>query len=331
MKKTLLLLPLLITFAGCEQDPVVSTDVVSISQPTAEPSFTSVRINYNVQLSSSYSIFMYESMASTVYYSLNSSFDEGTTQSAEAISGGYSSFVAKISDLDDASHYYYKIRVYNDASYAEFGPYEFTTRGISAPSLGAVTVTQIGYSTAQFSSFVSYNGGAEITEYGFCWGTSPNPTLETNTGHVTLDPSHPLTSTPTTLVGGTTYYVRSYARNTKAIGYGNDATFTTIAYSEPVVVTNSTSSSDISYTSATLSGSVSSAGSESIVNRGFYYSTSLDPSHTGQKANADGTGLGSFSRTINGLQSGTTYYYCAYAVNSQGIEGLGQVKAFTTK
>ena len=50
----------------------------------------------------------------------------------------------------------------------------------------------------------------------------------------------------------------------------------------------------------------------------------INVSHTN-----DGTGTGSFTSNITGLQPGVTYYYRAYATNSYGTE-YGETKTFMT-
>ena len=104
-----------------------------------------------------------------------------------------------------------------------------------------------------------------------------------------------------------------------------------INVSSPPVLTTTTASS-ISYTSAYLGGQVTSEGGSSVSALGVVYSTSNSSPTIG------GTGVtqeactgempGSFGKTISSLSSGATYYYQAYATNSQGTS-YGGVQAFT--
>ena len=78
---------------------------------------------------------------------------------------------------------------------------------------------------------------------------------------------------------------------------------------------------------ATLSGNVTSDGGTTVTARGFLYGTnSSNLSQTVQS----GSGTGSFTKTLTGLTSGTTYYYKAYATNSAGT-AYGEVMSFTTE
>ena len=87
-------------------------------------------------------------------------------------------------------------------------------------------------------------------------------------------------------------------------------------------VTNVTSSS------ATCGGYVSGDGGDNVTARGVCWSTSQNPT-TSNSHTSNGSGTGSFSSSITGLSSGTTYYVRAYATNSQGTS-YGEQKSFTT-
>ena len=94
----------------------------------------------------------------------------------------------------------------------------------------------------------------------------------------------------------------------------------------PTVSTNTVG--NITATSATGGGNVSSDGGASVIARGVCWSTSQTPTvydnHT-----TDGIGTGSFTSNITGLAANTTYYVRAYAVNSEGT-AYGEQRSFTT-
>ena len=76
---------------------------------------------------------------------------------------------------------------------------------------------------------------------------------------------------------------------------------------------------DITSQSMTLTGSVDSAGSGTVLERGFVYSTT-DTTPTieeGATKIADGSGVGHFDHSLTGLNPGTNYYYQAYASSSE--------------
>jgi uncharacterized protein (TIGR02145 family) len=98
--------------------------------------------------------------------------------------------------------------------------------------------------------------------------------------------------------------------------------------STPTIVTNE--ATDLTENSATLNGEVISDGGSTITERGFYWSeTDQTPDAGDNKVFASGT-IGSYIKTISGLQSETKYYYRAFATNDHGTS-IGTVKDFTTE
>ncbi len=88
--------------------------------------------------------------------------------------------------------------------------------------------------------------------------------------------------------------------------------------SAAVLPTISTSAvGNVTSTTATCGGNVTSDGGANVTERGVCWSTSQNPtisdSHT-----VDGSGVGSFISNISGLTAGVTYYVRAYATNSVG-------------
>jgi uncharacterized protein (TIGR02145 family) len=90
-------------------------------------------------------------------------------------------------------------------------------------------------------------------------------------------------------------------------------------------------SPDITYTSATAGGkvTVSGTGTINIVDKGVCYGTSSLPTITGPKVSA-GSGTGTFSVSLAGLDSATTYYIRAYATKKNGVTKYGNELSFTT-
>lgn len=94
----------------------------------------------------------------------------------------------------------------------------------------------------------------------------------------------------------------------------------------PSVVTSNVS--NITVTSAASGGNITDDGNAGIISRGVCWGTAQNPAINGSHS-SDGTGTGSFSSTISGLNSGTAYYLRAYATNSEGT-GYGESVTFTT-
>ena len=94
----------------------------------------------------------------------------------------------------------------------------------------------------------------------------------------------------------------------------------------PTITT--TAVSNIASTGATGGGNVISDGGADVTTRGICWSSSANPT-TSDSHTSDGTGTGSFTSSITGLSSGTTYHVRAYATNSKGT-GYGSDQMFST-
>jgi uncharacterized protein (TIGR02145 family) len=86
--------------------------------------------------------------------------------------------------------------------------------------------------------------------------------------------------------------------------------------------------SNITSTSATGGGNVTSDGGDQITSRGVCWSTSQNPATTDSKT-ADGSGTGIFTSNITGLNENTIYYVRAYAINNKGTN-YGSQESFST-
>jgi len=101
--------------------------------------------------------------------------------------------------------------------------------------------------------------------------------------------------------------------------------------SNPVIVLptlNTLKVSSITMTNSTGGGDILSDGGALITERGLCYSTSVNPTIANNKTTS-GTGTGSFTCSIEGLEAGTTYYLRAFATNSKGTS-YGDEISFTT-
>jgi plastocyanin len=85
---------------------------------------------------------------------------------------------------------------------------------------------------------------------------------------------------------------------------------------------------NISLTTATCGGNITSDGNAAVTARGVCWSTSSNPSTSDSKT-ADGNGTGQFTSNLTALIPGTPYYVRAYANNSSG-KAYGDQVSFTT-
>lgn len=94
----------------------------------------------------------------------------------------------------------------------------------------------------------------------------------------------------------------------------------------PIVTTLETTG--VSATSAVSGGKVLSGGNLPLTERGVCWNNTGNPTINDQRTD-DGDGAGTYSSLITELETGTTYYVKAYAVNAFGI-AYGGVEIFTT-
>jgi len=97
------------------------------------------------------------------------------------------------------------------------------------PTVTTSSVTNITRFGATCGGEVTSDGGANVSARGVCWAVTPNPTIA---GSHTTDGTGTgvFTSTLTGLAGTTFYYVRAYATNRIGTVYGNEVSFTTLAW-----------------------------------------------------------------------------------------------------
>lgn len=227
---------------------------------------------------------------------------------------GTGSFTSQITGLSAGTLYYVRSYATNSAGTVYGNEVTFSASAVPA-TITTTVISNITATTASGGGNITLDGGAAITARGVCWSTTSSPTIA-NSKTTDATGTGNFTSSITGLNGNTTYYVRAYATNSQGTAYGNEVNFKTNLVLSPASLTTSNPSS-ISNNSALLGGNISSDGNATVTERGVCYSTSQTPT-TGNTKVGVGTGIGTFSTTVSGLTSNTTYYVRAYAINSQG-------------
>jgi uncharacterized protein (TIGR02145 family) len=93
---------------------------------------------------------------------------------------------------------------------------------------------------------------------------------------------------------------------------------------------STTAASSIADISAVSGGNITNNGGANVTARGVVWGTSQTPSLSNNLGStSDGTGIGSFTSNLTGLNANTTYYVRAYATNSAGT-AYGNELSFTT-
>jgi uncharacterized protein (TIGR02145 family) len=85
---------------------------------------------------------------------------------------------------------------------------------------------------------------------------------------------------------------------------------------------------NITANSATSGGSITADGGTPITQRGICWATTQNPT-TANNTAVSGTGTGSFTANLTGLNANTTYYVRSYAINTAGT-AYGNQLSFTT-
>ncbi|MCL7753651.1 LamG-like jellyroll fold domain-containing protein [Polaribacter sp. Z022] len=196
------------------------------------------------------------------------------------------------------------------------------------PSIITDNANNISLNGANLGGSSIDDKGNAITEKGIVYSfTNTNPEIG-KTG-VTKDTygtgNLDFTKNISILKKGTTYYYRAYVINSKGTAYGAIKSFTTL---NDIPIVSTTDATTVTANSASLAGNITSQGYSPVTERGILYSsTDTNPKigDPGVTKSTNGTGVGIFSENITGLTSQTTYYYRAYATNTQGTS-YGDVK-----
>lgn len=251
-----------------------------------------------------------------------------TVNSSQKLSGGTEerTFIVNLTNLTPGTSYF--VRAYfqskNEIIYSE--QIQFKTIDYQSATLITNSVTNITTTGALASGTVSTTGGGTVTTRGFCWNTSPTPTIANNRINIASGLGN-FSADIASLSPGTTYYLRAFATNQAGTAYGNQISFTTISVKPATVGTINITS--ITKNGAFSNGSVTADGGGAITSRGICFGTVSNPTIINSTYNNNGPGIGTVSYSISGLLSATTYYIRAYAINSAGIS-YGTPTSFRT-
>ena len=243
---------------------------------------------------------------------------------------GTGSFTSAITSLTAGVTYTYRAYATNSVGTAYGYVNYFTT--LNYPVVNTSAAANISATSATVTATIY--AGNPVSDFGVCWSTSTNPTIagsHTNAGSCTCAyPYNYTINNITGLTGNTLYYVRSWATNSVGTAYGNEITFTTINPTLLPTVTIS-AATNISASTVTGHGEVTSIGSSPVTQRGICWTTSptTDPTISDSRT-VDGSGLGVFTSSIVSLLGSTTYYARTYAINTSGTAYSPTKISFTT-
>ncbi|HEY0882225.1 MAG TPA: hypothetical protein VGD87_11870, partial [Archangium sp.] len=221
---------------------------------------------------------------------------------------------------------YWVCAIASNAQGTRFGtPVSFTTT--AGPTVSSSAATNIGNTSAQLNGNVNPRGSQ--TTGWFRYSTSSGTCSDTfgtrfpATGGVDLGSGSstvPLNTVLTGLSPGTRYYFCAVGQNANGMDFGGMLNFTTT----DVPVATTTAATSVTGSTAALNGSGTPNG---LTATGWFRYSKTNPGTCddtfGTRAPATGgTALGAgltattFTNTISGLSSTTTYYFCAIVQNS---------------
>jgi hypothetical protein len=220
-----------------------------------------------------------------------------TTKTSDGTGSG--TFVSAITGLTPGTTYYARAYATNSIG-TTYGDQITVAATAVLATITTSSASSITSATATSGGNIANDGGAAVTARGVCWSTAQNPTISLTTKTSDGSGIGTFTSSITGLSANTVYYVRAYATNGIGTSYGTQLSFTTLV-SLPTVTTASLT--NITSTTATGGGTVASDGGATVTERGLCWSTSQTPTISNSKL-AIGTGIGTFSGQITGLQPG---------------------------
>lgn len=237
---------------------------------------------------------------------------------------GTTPFTSDLNDLTPNTSYYVRAYARNSAGIGYGNQQTFTTKDGTA-AITTNSITERKATSVVCGGSITDDGGAPITARGVCWNTSPDPTIAI---HKTTDGSGTggFSSSVSSLLPNTAYYVRAYATNILKTTYGNQQTFKT---KDGTAIVTTAAITDRKAKSAMGGGTVSDDGGSSVTEKGICWGLSHNPTTSGGSKASAGSGTGGFTAALTSLAPNTIYYVRAYAENYYG-SWYGNEETFTT-
>ncbi|MCX6250958.1 MAG: DUF1566 domain-containing protein [Bacteroidetes bacterium] len=197
--------------------PVTLTQTVSAIVPVSPSTGTHTATQISI-------VWNWNTVADATGYKWNTTNDNGT-----ATDMGMATTKSE-SSLTCGTGYTRYVWAYNGCGYSLVTTLNQSTGPcVVLPTVTTTSPTGIAQTSATSGGNVTWDGGGTITERGVCWSLSPNPTTS---DFKTIDGSGTgiFTSSMTGLAPNTLYYVKAYATNSVGTTYGNQVSFSTIAF-----------------------------------------------------------------------------------------------------
>lgn len=275
---------------------------------TTNISYTSAKLNAHIEDQGGASI----SQKGFVYS--NTEKLPTTQDNKVVVLGEDSTYHYEIKNLEQNTCYHIRAFATNDYGTYYGNTTSFTTT-YKAISFGPTKILSQSAQAITLEGNIISDGDSPIIEKGFCYSKSPNPTTKNTYTKIEDSGLGNYQIEIINLEQGTKYYIRPYAINSNDTFYGTEITIST---QSGIPTFSAVTYSDVTSSSVRISGEIVSDGGSTILERGFCYSMSEEPSVQDKKVTVIGT-LGNMSASINNLQNDTKYYVRAFVINEIGV------------
>lgn len=196
----------------------------------------------------------------------------------------------------------------------------------SATEVITSAASSVTSNSAVLNGSIAKVGSPMYSERGFCYSSSnAKPSVSDNKVIVSGDSTN-FSIEISGLDNSQLYYYCAYAIQNGSPVYGSVEKFTTVFV--PVSVTTGIVT-NVSFSSARLSGRINNSGDPKYVERGFCYGTKSIPTVSDNKVSQITSNTGNWTADISGLTSGATYFVRAYAIQDNHTV-YGEPVWFTT-
>ncbi len=329
------------TIATSTSATTTDTDTGNDTNPAATPSAPAVITDASVAPTNSTAVVTGKvtpnGSPTTYWYEYGATAALGSKTASQSIGSGWSAIPSPgyITGLRANTSYFFRLSARNSLGTTNGTTQTFSTNNNppgqgTAPAASTNAGTNVTRTSATLNAHVNPHSSA--TTYWFEYGTDANfgsvtAFTSAGSGDASLAVSAPLNG----LAPQTKYFFRVNAQNQYGTVNGATQNFTTPgpAISLAPVVTTQVASA-VAATTATVRGTVNSSAPASYW---FEYGTEAGLA-SGTKTTAHKTVVGtatvSIEAAINGLKSGTTYYYRTVAQNAANT-ARGDILSFQTK
>ena len=242
-------------------------------------------------------------------HGLTTSYGSTTATQSKSVGG---TFNASISGLTASTTYHFRaVAVGSTTVYGD--DMTFATTALPPIAVTTSAATGITSTAATLNGNLTSLGTNPSVNVYFRYG--PTTSYGTTTATQSKSSTGAFSAAISGLTPGTLYHFQAVAQGSTTV-YGSDTTFTTSAGTLAVSTSNAT---NMTATSATLNGNLTSLGTDPSVN--VYFQYGLTTSYGSTTATQAKSSTGAFNAAISGLAPSTSYHFRAVAAGSTTAYG----------